>query len=201
MEASFALRRHPTRFLYSDWALRGFLNEPEIAFFHKDWGAGPIFDVGASVGKYTTILAKSSPRAVVYAFEPNLNSLYYLAHRAAGYPNIVVVPNALTIDGKAIKGTYEPDYNATPTGPSVATMSLNDALLKFGVPTFIKMDIEGGEFEIFDGDVRPLQNSTILVSWHLPRSGMPVPTIPGWVNKMIAPDISLLEPQKRASSG
>ena len=68
----------------------------EADFFKKNLGKAVIWDVGASVGKLTTIMAKSSPEATIHAFEPNLNSLYFLAYRTASYKNVIIVPCALT---------------------------------------------------------------------------------------------------------
>jgi FkbM family methyltransferase len=194
MTMNYSIRRHPSRFLYRDSVLSRFVDETEIAYFRKDWGKGVIWDVGASVGKYTTMLAKSNPNATIYAFEPNLNSLYYLANRTESYPNVVIVPNALTPNGGTIMGTHDPDFNSKPTGPRVSTISLKEAVTKFGAPTFLKMDIEGAEFEVLKGDLSPLHKSTLLVSWHSQFTGKPVPEVPGWKNTHLSADITLLEP-------
>jgi FkbM family methyltransferase len=194
MAMNYSIRRHPSRFLYRDSLLGRFVDETEIAYFRKDWGKGVIWDVGASVGKYTTMLAKNSPNATIYAFEPNLNSLYYLANRTEKYPNVVIVPNALTPDGGTIMGSHDPDFSSKPTGPRVATISLKEAVAKFGAPTFLKMDIEGAEFEVLKGDLSSLHKSTLLVSWHCQFTGKPVPQVPGWKNTQLSADITLLEP-------
>ena len=195
MRINFAIRRHPSRWLYTDRVLGKYVDEKERPFFTKDWGNAIIWDVGASVGKYTAILARHNPKATIFAFEPNLNSLYYLAYRIADCRNVVIVPNALTADGKSMKGTHDPDFNAPPTGPLVATISLKEAILKCGVPSFVKMDIEGGEFQIFDGqEAECLQRTTILVSWHSQFTGKPIPEVKGWKNDRIASDITLLSP-------
>jgi FkbM family methyltransferase len=192
---NFSVRRHPSRWLYTDRFLGKFMDEKETPFFVRDWGRVVIWDVGASIGKYTTILAKHSPNATICAFEPNLNSLYYLAYRTANYPNVVIVPNALTVDGSPMKGTYNPDFNAALTGPRVATISIKEAISKQGVPTFIKMDIEGGEFLIFESaEAEYLRPATILVSWHPQQTGKPVPEVKGWKNSRLGNNMSLLSP-------
>jgi len=195
MRLNFGIRRHPSRWLYTDRFLGRFMDEKEYPFFVRDWGKVVIWDVGASVGKYTTILAKHNPNATICAFEPNLNSVYYLAYRTANYPNVVIVPNALTVDGRSIKGTHNPDFNATPTGPLVATISIKEAIARQGVPAFIKMDIEGGEFPIFESEeAERLRPATILVSWHSQLAGKPVPDVKGWKNSRLADDMTLLSP-------
>jgi FkbM family methyltransferase len=192
---NFSVRRHPSRWLYTDRFLGKFMDEKETPFFVRDWGRVVIWDVGASIGKYTTILAKHSPNATICAFEPNLNSLYYLAYRTANCPNVVIVPNALTVDGSPMKGTYNPDFNAALTGPQVATISIKEAISKQGVPAFIKMDIEGGEFLIFESaEAEYLRPATILVSWHPQQAGKPVPEVKGWKNSRLGNNMSLLSP-------
>ena len=195
MRLNFSIRRHPSRWLYTDHFLGKFMDEKEMPFFVRDWGRAVIWDVGASIGKYTTILAKHSPNATICAFEPNLNSLYYLAYRTASYPNVVIMPNALTVDGSSMKGTYNPDFTTAPTGPQVSTISIREAIAKQGVPTFIKMDIEGGEFLIFESaEAGCLRSATILVSWHSQLAGKPVPEVKGWKNSRLSNDMSLLSP-------
>ena len=189
------VRSHPSRWLYSERVLGHYVDEQEMPFFERDWGEGAVWDVGASIGKYTPVLAKHSPRAKIYAFEPNLNSLFYLGYRCARYSNVVIVPNALTPDGGLLKGTFDPDFNAPPTGPLVSTISLREAVAKTGPPKFVKMDIEGGEYGIFESpDSELLRRSTILVSWHPQLGGKPIPQVEGWKNSRPADNLSLLEP-------
>ncbi len=195
MKMSFALRGNPARVLYSDALLNLFSDSKEVVYFDKEWGP-VIWDVGASVGKYTVRLAKSNPNATIFAFEPNLNSLYYLAYRTAAYPNVVIVPNAMTLDGGAIPGTYSPNFNAAPTGPRVDTISVDEAAQKFGVPQFVKMDVEGAEYDLLTTDTSPLFKSTILASWHFGKDGKGIPDLPAWNVEQVKPDITLLTPKE-----
>jgi len=162
---NYFVRQNPARYLFTDQLLGMYLEEHEAKLFGRDLGRVAIWDVGASVGKITTLMARNSPNAIVYAFEPNLNSLYYLGFRTASYSNVVIVPCALTTEGGTIKGSYDPDFNAKPTGPLVSTISIAEAIAKSGVPTFVKMDIEGAEFAFFKSpEAKRLQSSTILVA-------------------------------------
>jgi FkbM family methyltransferase len=193
---NFLIRRHPSRWLYTERMLGNFMDEHEAAFFTRDWGEGVVWDVGASIGKYTTILARHSPRTTIFAFEPNLNSLYYLGYRTAKFANVCIVPNALTADGAPLKGSHEPNFNAPATGPMVATISLREAVAKCGRPKFVKMDIEGGEYPVLESpDAELLRSATILVSWHPQFAGKPIPKVNGWKNTQLSSDIALLEPQ------
>jgi FkbM family methyltransferase len=182
MKLSFLLREHPIRFLYSDSVLR-FLgskqNSEELVFFKQRW-QGPIWDVGASVGKFTAMLAEANPDRTVYAFEPNLNSLYYLGHRTSRFPNVVIVPCALTIDGKPFTTSHSADFFAQPTGPMAHSISLTEALAKFGQPAFAKFDIEGGEYSIFAEEPTSLAGSHLLIEWHKYKTEIPIPTFKNW---------------------
>ena len=128
-------------------------------------------DVGASLGKYTTLLAEANPNQQVYAFEPNLNSLYYLGYRTAKYPNVTIVPAALTIDGKPMRATYDPNMHNPATGPQGITFSAAEAIARFGMPAFIKLDIEGLEKEFLEKCGELFRHTTMIVEWH-PLSGI-----------------------------
>lgn len=193
MRINFLVRRNPTRRLYDERVLRGFVDPVEAPYLQRAWD-GDIWDVGASVGKYTTILAAANPGRTVYAFEPNLNSLYFLAYRIRAHANVVLVPNALTVDGAPMKGTFDPDFNAPPTGPRVASLGVREALERFGCPRFVKMDIEGGEFDLIPALPPVFRQATLLVSWHPHLVNRPIPAIDGWSVTFLQEDISLLTP-------
>ena len=182
MKLSFLLREHPLRFLYSDSILRllgSNQNTRESFLFTQKW-PGPIWDVGASVGKFTAMLAEANPERTVYAFEPNLNSLYYLGHRTSRFPNVVIVPCALTIDGKPFKTSHSADFFEQPTGPMAHSISLAEAIAKFGRPSFAKFDIEGGEYSIFAEEPESLLGSHLLIEWHKYKTEAPIPTFKHW---------------------
>src|ERR1044071_7121559 len=91
MNLSFQIRQNPFRFPFNDYFLNliDILDADEMAVFQRRW-PGPIWDFGASVGKYSKIMAQNNPDQKVYCFEPNLNTLYYLAYRTASLPNVVI---------------------------------------------------------------------------------------------------------------
>ena len=182
MKLSFLLREHPIRFLYSDALLRllgSNQNTRESVFFQQEW-PGPIWDVGASVGKFTAMLAEANPDRTVYAFEPNLNSLYYLGHRTSRFSNVVIVPCALTIDGKPFKTSHSADFFAQPTGPMAHSISLSEAIAKFGRPAFAKFDIEGGEYSVFKDEPHCLIGAHLLIEWHKYKTQQAVSTFQNW---------------------
>jgi FkbM family methyltransferase len=161
--------------------------EPEViaCICEGKWN-GPVWDVGASLGRQAYKVAKYHP---VFAFEPNLNSLQFLGNNLRQCDNVVVVPCALTVDGQPMKGSVHPDFLAPPTGPKVATLSLKEALQKFGRPGVIKIDIEGGEYEMLRSP--DLIGIPLVIEWH-----REIPTdTPHWKVQPLDPTHSLLLPK------
>jgi FkbM family methyltransferase len=196
---SHKLRSHPARFLFNDFFFNyvGRDKNAETDLMRKNWhgGAGSsIWDVGASLGKFTTLIAQANPQSRVYAFEPNLNSLYFLGHRTAKFPNVTIVPCAITADGREIKGTYDPDFTAPCTGPMVPTFSVQQAVAKFGKPLFIKMDVEGEEFNIFRQEPECLRGVHLLVEWHTYLANEPIPSLKSWKVNNLTVAHTYLEP-------
>jgi hypothetical protein len=78
-----------------------------------------------------------------------------------------------------------------PTGPRVATISIAEALQKFGRPGVIKLDIEGGEYELLNS--AHLIGLSLLIEWHreIPRQ------LEHWDIRAIDTTHSLLTPKKR----
>lgn len=199
LKTSWMLRRNPARFLFSDGNFERVTGgeQEEVEFLRRRWlanGNGTIWDVGASLGKYTCDMARANPNCKVLAFEPNLNALYFLAHRAARLPNIEIVPCALTADGRDMMGSYEPNFTAAATGPLVPTFSVAEALAKFGKPTFIKLDVEGEEFRIFREHAGLLRGVHLLVEWHTYYVKDPIPPLEHWRVNEVFSGHTYLEP-------
>jgi FkbM family methyltransferase len=192
---SLKLRHNPARFLFRDFFFN--LSNPydagELQFARRPW-TGDVWDIGASVGKFTGVLAQANPDHRVFAFEPNLNSIYFLAYRTSRFKNVVIVPAALTLDGKPMTTSYNPDFSAPPTGPQAMTLSLAEALQKFGKPSFIKMDIEGAEFRLFREQASALKGVHLLVEWHTMLLDDPIPALPYWKVTRVDDTHTYLEP-------
>ena len=194
---SHYIRHHPFRFLIRGKRFKFFSpTEPaEEKYCSSSW-PGPIWDVGASLGKYTPMIAEANPNQPVYAFEFNLNSLYYLGYRTAQYPNVTIVPCALTLDSKPMKITYDPNMHNPATGPNSITFSVAEAISRFGVPAFIKLDIEGLEKEMLEKCGELLRHTTMIVEWHPLVWNHEYPEMPFWRVTKVSPNHSLLEPLK-----
>ena len=197
--ASHYIRHHPFRFLIKGGRFKFFspTDPAEEKYCSSAW-PGPIWDVGASLGKYTPMIAAANPNQPVYAFEFNLNSLYYLGYRTAQYPNVTIVPGALTLDSKPMKITYDPNMHNPATGPMGITFSVAEAISRFGVPAFIKLDVEGLEKEMLEKCGELLRHTTMIVEWHPQCWNAEYPAMPYWKVTKVGPDHSLLEPLERA---
>ena len=192
---SLKLRHNPARILFRDFFFRlsNPYDEAELKLAVRSW-AGDVWDLGASVGKFTPILAKANPEHRVFAFEPNLNSLYFLAYRTSRFKNVVIVPAALTLDGAPMETSYDPDFSGKPTGPMGMTLALSEALQKFGKPRFIKMDIEGAEYRLFREQAELLKGVHILVEWHPGIVKDPMPPLPFWKVNQVDVTHTYLDP-------
>jgi FkbM family methyltransferase len=203
---SHRLRQHPFRFLIKgkryNWFTGTDAGEDEMC--QRAW-PGPVWDVGASVGKYTPMMAEANPSRTVYAFEPNLNSLYYLGYRTCQYSNVVIVPGALTIDGQPLKTSYDPNFHKPPTGPYGLSFSVAEMVAKFGRPAFIKLDVEGLEYDMLETCGELLRYSALIVEWHdfdhLQKPRTTRPKLPFWQVTEVSPHHSQLLPREPAPAG
>ncbi len=121
-------------------------------------------------------MAEANPGRTIYAFEPNLNSLYYLGYRTAKYKNVVIVPGPLTAEAKITATTYDPNFVNPPTGPQAVAFPVEEAIRWFGVPAFVKLDCEGFEYELLERCAPLLKNSTLpggMASHRLGRQTQP----------------------------
>ena len=149
------------------------------------------------------MMAEANPNQPVYAFEPNLNSLYYLGYRTAKYSNVTIVPAPLTVDAKSMRASYDPNFHNPATGPQGIAFTVAEAIRWFWrIPAFIKLDCEGLEWEMLERCAELLQHSTILVEWHHEYpEGVPLaaakkfkPNLSYWRETRITADHTLLEP-------
>lgn len=191
LETSFEVKRcRLTRLIHhpriAKWLHPGGF-EPHITrcLVETNWG-GPVWDVGANVGN---LAYQAAQRHQVFAFEPNLNLIYYLAYKLKDCPRATVVPCALTPDGQPMQCSINPDFTKPNRGPRAATLSVEDALKKFGRPGVIKLDIEGGEYEIIKSPL--LTGLTLIVEWH---RGVPT-SLDRWQIKALDATHTLLTPK------
>jgi FkbM family methyltransferase len=141
---------------------------PDTAFVRSVVRHGDVVvDIGANVGWYSTLLADAvGTTGHVYAFEPGEQALRMLRASARDYPQLWVIPMALS----DYEGDTEVHIPLDLGNASLARMSgelrtepcrvttLDNYLQREGqtAPIFIKMDVEGGERDILRGAKKTL---------------------------------------------
>ena len=146
-----------------------------------------IFDIGANDGHKTLAFAALSEKVI--ACEPDPHCLEILNIRFSNKKNVLIEPLALTdIKGTANFYLHQPGSALNTINPGfktiletdekkrwkervqysgsviqVNTTTLNDLILKHGIPQFIKIDVEGNELKVLKG----LSHSIPYISFEL----------------------------------
>lgn len=158
-----------------------------------------IFDCGANMGMFAAYAA--SKGAKVYCFEPMSYIRNYLKEVQKLYPNnIIIIPYAL---GKFdciehFKQTLNP--GACCVESSLMPITVNDSELynervyvtsidnfiaEYKVfPTFIKMDIEGGESIALEGGLKFLKENKIILSISLDHNENDKAQLPNFIHSL-----------------
>ncbi len=127
------------------------------------------FDIGANAGFYTLFGAHKG--AHTYAFEPFPSTLRLLRENTKN-KKVEVVPLALSNSsaGVHMEEGRHPGLNKVSTTGAVAAPSTT--LDEFGViPTFMKVDVEGHEMQVFVGGLRLLaEHSPTIIAEVSPES-------------------------------
>ena len=128
-----------------------------------------VLDIGAYHGMYAIAARDRRPDLAIYAFEPNASELDVLAV-ACRDRQIEVVPKAVaehtgsvtfSVDGES-SGIVEQIGDRV--GTSVDAIALDDWALVLGLTVgLMKVDVEGGEADVFTGGVQ-------LMERHAPSS-------------------------------
>ncbi|HYC87602.1 MAG TPA: FkbM family methyltransferase [Thermoanaerobaculia bacterium] len=131
-----------------------------------------VYDVGANAGFFTLLAAKLAKE--VYAFEPLPRNLEYLREhvRRNAAANVHVLP--LAVSDRAGTARFAAAENPAMGGLSasggieVETTTLDALRATLPAPSFIKMDIEGGEYAALTGAARVLREDRplLLLSAH-----------------------------------
>lgn len=130
------------------------------------------FDVGANVGEISEVMLGLGARVV--AIEPQSENIQALQLRFFGKSNFVLVPKALgseigsgelMICGRSECSSMSTEFIAAVTGSGrlpvdiyqwsevrrVPTTTLDELIHDYGVPSFVKIDVEGFEVEVIKG--------------------------------------------------
>lgn len=122
---------------------------------------GLVFDVGANVGTFSALFASLGHQVV--AVEPNLDCV---RHMQISYPNLPITILNAVLGAKAglvtlnvsddrddlssVRDDWIPHTVSSRKVP-VAMLTLDNLISEYGVPVFIKIDVEGFEKPVLDG--------------------------------------------------
>lgn len=134
--------------------------------YEFDWGFEPrrILDVGANIGLATRWFAETHPEAAVVAIEPSPDNLHLLRHNTSHLDNVTVVEGAVS-DFDGTGRLFDPHlgpwgFRVLPDGheslrghePRTPCFTISSLMEHVGWEEvdIVKIDIEGGELEVFD---------------------------------------------------
>ncbi len=133
-------------------------------------GCKLIFDIGANEGVMTEIFSKLSQ--CVIAIEPARRNLNILSARFNKNKNIIIVPIAISDKtgeqpwyedkNDYAMGTLSSKWNDSKlkalksTAANIPTSTLDVLITQYGMPDFIKIDVEGNEWKALQGLSQPV---------------------------------------------
>jgi FkbM family methyltransferase len=137
--------------------------EPETITWIKSFDPHDVFfDVGANLGIYSLFAASLYPEMPIFAFEPMPeNALAFMGNvKLNGFQNITLDARAVGSHVHTAKlGIIDP--TAGKSGAQVGgdgifhvevkVISIDAAVIKYGIPTHVKIDIDGQELEVVEG--------------------------------------------------
>lgn len=132
-----------------------------------------VIDIGANIGFYARIISGLvGEKGSVHCFEPDLKNFEHLEKEAGGLLNTKLNQNAVSSSTGVLRfytspnlnvdhRTYEPEHYESVT--EVKAVAIDDYLKSFGKKVdFIKMDIQGFEWQALQGMKDCLQNNPDL---------------------------------------
>jgi FkbM family methyltransferase len=151
-----------------EFEVSGFPEEEKVIVdyfkWHKPQAGEMVFDFGANCGVSVYYLSQCvGPTGKVYAFEPDPINYGVLLRNIERHKmsNVIPLQKAIAATSGNLEffseGTigstlaHQSSRRTTGTVEVVEVMTLADVCAQYGVPTFIKMDIEGAEIEAIAG--------------------------------------------------
>ncbi len=136
-----------------------------------------IFDIGAYCGVTAYHLSKRVPGGRVYSFEPDPVNFRLLTRNVErhGLKNVTPLPfgisdkteEAAMFLSEGTMGSRLEEHSTRITvgdAHSIQTLSLADACARYGVPNFVKVDIEGSEIQMLAAAVPFLRSNPMRLA-------------------------------------
>ncbi|MBR8833967.1 MAG: FkbM family methyltransferase [Stigonema ocellatum SAG 48.90 = DSM 106950] len=109
-----------------------------------------ILDLGANGGEFTVFALVEAPHAQVHAVEAQCELVEVVKHniKQNGYEERAVTQCAV------VGGFYD-DWTQSllESNPQIQEFDIREYIARVGICDFLKCDIEGGEFQLFQGDL------------------------------------------------
>jgi FkbM family methyltransferase len=147
-----------------------------------------VIDAGANIGASSVYLALTIPESRVVALEPEPGNYSLLCSNVEGLDVRCLQAAVASKSGRTRlldPGHGAWGYRTDPSGegPEVPAVTIPQILEEYGEPAYypfmVKIDIEGGEKDLFEGDTSWVERTAIVVvelhDWLLPRQGTAIP--------------------------
>lgn len=178
-------------FQNADYNFQHWAQGQRLMAYHKEQSLSRpslIIDAGANIGASAVYFLNLFDNAFVFSIEPEVNNWRLLEMNTAAYPNKANFNGAIAnYDGELfLQDPGMSDWgfrtSAANTGGAlgaVETISpstiLSDPGLAQATPLILKIDIEGGEAALFEGDVAWMDKFALIIielhDWMLPFGG------------------------------
>lgn len=148
--------------------------EPETNAWIKSFKNDCLFyDVGANVGVFSLLCKMLHPNSVICSFEPHRKNLNRLLENVSlngwrGFqPRAVCAVGDIDSDvlfdpGSDIEGCADGVmYTNTPRSYMVPIYRLDSLVRIYGIPDYIKIDVDGGEGDVIKGATATLRNKGV----------------------------------------
>ena len=132
-----------------------------------------ILDAGANIGMSALYFLRKYPNAKLVCVEPETKNFEILSKNLNGYKNVILIKKGLwshksflafrTLEGVGSWG-FEVE-ETTKENAQIEAISVNDIILEHQINNFdfCKIDIEGSEKEVFDGNTDWLEEVKIMI--------------------------------------
>lgn len=164
-----------------DWTWRSTIQRhPAIA--GRKWRGATVLDIGANTGQFARVMANLG--ANVWSFEPNPTPFRHLERLARRVPAIRASNQAVTADGREVSLFVPPTspqsvywsmsgtttsgkFNADLPTLQAGSVSLRSLLEQHSRIDLLKIDIEGGEYELIPEILPALERiDAVLIEEH-----------------------------------